>query len=423
MQEARSSEVAQLLKTKDAFFGHGVVRDPYPEMAAMLAAGPVHPGTMPARFGTVGPETLLYPGVDQVCVLGYEEVEHVFKDTGTFSADWYIPSLRPSFGRTLLEMDPPVHAEYRQLIQGAFTKKEMDRWEREFVRDLVDAELDLIVAKGRADMVSDFAVHYPLKVIVAACDLPPDDVDMFYGWAAQLTNVSNDEERRRAVGERFGRYLIGVIEQRRGGSPSGRPPDLITYLTHARFRHPRGDAAGMSDEEIVSFLRLLLPAAAQTTYRTLCNLLYGLLTHPDQLEALVADRTLVPQAVEEGLRWEPPLISFGRRAKIDTEIAGCPVKAGTPVNLVVAAADRDPSRWEGPEQFDIFRPPQGHLAFGTGNHLCLGIHAARMELRVAMERILDRLPGLRLDPDGAEVYIGGLGARSPGVLPVLFDAS
>jgi cytochrome P450 len=185
-----------------------------------------------------------------------------------------------------------------------------------------------------------------------------------------------------------------------------------------------GDGAGpeqrLTDEEIVSFLRLLLPAGAQTTYRTLCNLLLGLLTHPDQLKAVYDDRSLIPQAIEEGLRWEPPLIGFGREATVDTEIEGVPIAAGTMVNLVIAAADRDPSRWDHPEEFDIFRPQLPHLAFGSGNHVCLGIHFARMELRVAMERIFERLPDLRLDPSVEDVYIGGLGARSPDVLPVLF---
>jgi cytochrome P450 len=172
----------------------------------------------------------------------------------------------------------------------------------------------------------------------------------------------------------------------------------------------------------VAFLRLLLPAAAQTTYRTLCNLLFGLLTHPDQLAALSADHGLIAQAIEEGLRWEPPLMSFGRMAVADTEIDGVAIPAGTPVNLIVGAANHDPGRWDDADKFDIFRPPQAHLAFGSGAHVCLGIHFARMELRVAMEQLLNRLPGLRLAPDAGEISISGLGQRSPGTLPVVFDS-
>jgi cytochrome P450 len=409
----------ELLKVKDEFFGHGTIRDPYPEMATMLSECPVHSGSMPEHFGIVGPETLLFGDAPQVSVLSFDAVEQGFKDHQTFSASWYKPSLSGTIGRTILEMDPPEHGRYRQLIQGALTRREMERWETEFVRDLVDSFLDKIADKGRADLVADFAIQYPLRVIVEACELPQDDVEMFYTWAAHLTNVGIPEETRLQVAKDFGRYLLKVIDERR------RTPgkDLVSLLATVKFRDA-GDNEGaeqsLTDEEIVSFLRLLLPAGAQTTYRTLCNLLLGLLTHPDQLAAIYEDRSLIPQAIEEGLRWEPPLIGFGREATVDTEIEGVPIAAGTMVNLVVAAADRDPSRWDHPEEFDIFRPPLPHLAFGSGNHVCLGIHFARMELRVAMEQIFERLPDLRLDPSFDDVFIGGLGARSPDVLPVLF---
>jgi cytochrome P450 len=242
-------------------------------------------------------------------------------------------------------------------------------------------------------------------------------VDLFYGWAALLTNVSVSAEERLAAAAEFGEYLQSVIDVRRV-TPGG---DLVTHLVRAEFRDQSGHQA-LDDDEIVAFLRLLLPAAAQTTYRTLCNLLFGLLTHPDQLAALTADHGLIPQAIEEGLRWEPPLISFGRTAVADTEIGGVSIAAGTPVNFIVGAANHDPSRWDNADEFDIFRPPQAHLAFGSGAHVCLGIHFARMELRVAMEQLLTRLPGLRLAPDAGDIKITGLGQRSPGTLPVVFDS-
>ena len=113
-------------------------------------------------------------------------------------------------------------------------------------------------------------------------------------------------------------------------------------------------------------------------------------------------------------------MSFGRTVMVDTEIGGAAIAAGTPINLVVGAANRDPSRWSDPAEFDIFRPAQPHLAFGTGPHVCLGIHFGRMEVRVAMERLLDRLPGLRFAPGTDDVHISGLGARSPMRLPVVF---
>jgi cytochrome P450 len=421
MTDEAEPQYDELLKQKDSFFGHGVVRDPYPEFARLLAQCPVHPGSPPELFGVEGPETLLFPGRPQVSVLSYEGVEQVFKDPDTFSACWYQPSLGGTIGRTILEMDPPEHGDYRQLIQHALSRKEMQRWETEFVRDLVNGYLDAIVPAGRADLVADFAIKYPLNVLVTACELPTDDVEMFYGWAAQLTNVAIPAAERERVGLAFGAYLVRIVQERR--AQPGK--DLISLLATATFRQrpgADGPSRGLTDEEAVSFLRLLLPAGAQTTYRTLCNLLLSLLTHPDQLEAVYADRTLIPQAVEEGLRWEPPLINFGRIAMTDTEIAGVAIPAGTVVNAVTGATGRDPRRWADPDAFDIFRPQRPHLAFGSGNHVCLGISFARMELKVAMEQLIDRLPGLRLDPDAEDVFIGGFGARSPDVLPVVFDA-
>jgi cytochrome P450 len=412
---------SELLKNKDAFFGHGSIVDPYPELGKMLSECPVHAGSVQQHFGIAGPETILYGDDPQVSVLSFDGVESGFKNYQELSACWYQPSLRSTIGRTILEMDPPEHGRYRQLIQGALTRKEMERWETEFVRDLVDSSLDKIAPRGHADLVKDFAIQYPLRVLVAACELPQDDVEMFYDWAAILTNVGVEEQTRLRVASEFGAYLLRVIQQRRRAPGK----DLVSLLATATFKGSAGGGESgqhLTDEEIISFLRLLLPAGAQTTYRTLCNLLVGLLTHPDQLQALYEDHALIPQAIEEGLRWEPPLISFGRSATVDTEIEGVAIAAGTQVNLVVAAADRDPSRWDRPDEFDIFRTQIPHVAFGTGNHVCLGIHFARMELRVAMEQIVTRLPNLRLNPEYGDVTIEGLGARSPDRLQVQFDA-
>ena len=408
---------ADLLAEKDAFFGHGVVRDPYPELGRLLARCPVHPGTPSEHFGTIGPESILFGDRPQCSVLSFAGAEQVFRDQERFSSSWYEPSLGATIGRTIIEMDPPEHGRHRQLIQGAFTKKEMERWEHEFVRDIVDATIDTFADRGRADLVADFAVHYPLRVLATACALPASDVDTFQGWAAVLTNVSIEPTTRHRVAAEFGDYLREVIARRR--EEPGR--DLVSLLVTAEFRDEHDGRHRLTTEEVVAFMRLLLPAGAQTTYRTLCNVLYGLLTNTDQLDAVRADHSLIPQAVEEGLRWEPPLITFGRTAVADGDVDGVPVASGTPVNVVVGSANRDPARWADAARFDIFRVPQPHLAFGTGPHVCLGMHFARMELRVALERLLDRLPGLELAPDAGDVHIGGLGARSPARLPVCFE--
>ncbi|MGH9029065.1 MAG: cytochrome P450, partial [Acidimicrobiales bacterium] len=170
----------------------------------------------------------------------------------------------------------------------------------------------------------------------------------------------------------------------------------------------------------VAFLRLLLPAGAETTYRSSSNLLFGLLSDRAQWQALESDRELIPQAIEEGLRWEPPLTMTGRTCVKDTVLEGTAIPAGSSVTTCMGSANHDEQRWEDPERFDIFRPQKQHLAFAYGPHMCLGLHLARMETTVLLHALLDRLPELRLDPDADDLHITGLIFRAPASLPVLF---
>lgn len=403
---------------KDRLFGVGLVRDPHPRLRELYAECPVHEGSISGLFGVVGPDNFLTPDDTQVSVFGFEAVDRGFRDPVTLSSSYYQPLLGAVIGRTILEMDPPEHQRFRLLLQAAFSKKEMVRWEQEFVRDIVAHQLDRLAPRGRGDLAVDFAFHYPITVTATAAGLPVDDVATFYEQAALLTNVAVAEADRLRASEELGKIVQRLIDERRR-EPRG---DLIGILVDAEIASAHGgEPERLRDDEIVAFLRLLVPAGAQTTYRTLTNLLFALLTHPEQLDAITRDRSLIPQAVEEGLRWEPPLLSFGRVATVDTEIAGCPVSAGTTVNLCVSHANRDPARWDAADEFDIFRPARAHLAFGQGNHVCLGIHFARMELRVALELILDRLPGLRLDPGADDVHIDGLASRTALRLPCVWE--
>ena len=402
---------------KDRLSGVGVVANPHPRLHELRAACPVHRGSLSGLFGVLGPDNYIIPDDQQLSVLTFTDADRAFRDSATYSNAYYQHYLRTVIGKTILEMDPPEHHRFRMLIQGAFTKQAVARWEHDFARDIIASYLDRLVPAGCGDLAADFAFHYPIAVTAAAVGLGIDDVETFYEQATLLTNVAIDEERRLGAAAELGALVQTLIAERRE-QPTG---DLISVLVEARFREGGAGADRLTDDEIVAFVRLLVPAGAQTTYRTLTNLLYALLTHPEQLDALRADPGLIPQAIEEGLRWESPLLSFGRTATADVTIADQPVAAGEIVNLCVHAANRDPSRWERPDEFDIFREPHGHLGFGQGNHLCLGIHFARMELRVALELVLERLPGLRLDADAPCAGITGLAARTAVNLPCTWD--
>jgi cytochrome P450 len=249
-------------------------------------------------------------------------------------------------------------------------------------------------------------------VIARLLGLPREDLPMFHRRAVTVISAGFEFDRATRASQELYEYFSAIIAERRA-HPSD---DVISVLAQAELEGTR-----LTDEEICSFLRLLLPAGAETTYRSSSNLLYGLLSHPDQLDALRADHALLPQAIEEGLRWEPPLLGIMRTATRDTEIEGVFVPAGSTIAINIGSANHDEKVWDRPEDFDIFRQPKQHLAFAWGPHMCLGLHLARMETRVAITQLLDRLPGLRFDPDAEAPPITGAVFRAPQALPVAWD--
>jgi cytochrome P450 len=309
-------------------------------------------------------------------------------------------------------MDEPEHHAYRGLVQQAFTRKAMDVWAHELVRPIVDAHIDAFVNDGRADLVRQLTFPFPAHVIAALLGLPDDDLPVFHRWAVELISVGFDYERGMRASHALRDYFADRLAERRAAPRR----DVISVLAEAEH-----DGQRLTDDEIFAFLRLLLPAGVETTYRSSSNLLFGLLSNPEQLAALRDDRSLLPRAVEEGLRWEPPLTGILRTAKTDVEIEGVAIPAGSFLSVVVGAANHDPKVWpDHPERFDLFREPRPHLAFASGPHMCLGIHLARMETVEAINALLDRLPDLRLDPDADDVHITGGTFRAPRRLPVVF---
>ena len=210
----------------------------------------------------------------------------------------------------------------------------------------------------------------------------------------------------------MGRYFARLLAERKGRDGT----DLITVLANAEVRGQR-----LPEEIAVAFLRQLMNAAGDTTYRATGNLLVGHLTNPEQLHVVLTDRLLVPQAVEEALRWEAPLQIQNRLTLSDAKIANVVIPANHKVDILIGTANRDPARHRDPDRFDIFRPPCRHMAFGYGPHLCLGQHLARTKMERALNILLDALPNLRLDPDKPPPKITGLQARAPDAIHVLFD--
>jgi cytochrome P450 len=402
---------------RDRLMGIGVVDDPYPRYHELRSACPVHDGTLSEQFGYVGMDSMLHEDRPHVSLVAYDEVEAVLKDPATFSSSWYDPQLIPSIGRSILHMDPPEHQRHRLVVQRAFSKTEMAWWRTEYVEPACHEYIDRFASRGRADLYREYCMRVPIHVIALALGLPTEDLPWFHAAAVRMTTGgTNPEEGAQATREITERLAPLVAQRRR---TPGR--DLISVIANARVRDDDGVEHGLVDGEVLTFCKLLLPAGANTTYRSLGLLLTELVRNPEQLAAVRADRSRIPAVVEELVRLEHSTSLVGRICTRDTELGGRPIAAGTVVLLSLAAANHDPDRWERPDEFDPDRPAAPNIAFGWGFHRCLGVHLARMELVTALEALLDRLPGLRPDPDVEPASITGLMFRAPEHVRAVWD--
>ena len=352
------------------------------------------------------------PALPRFTITTFDDADQVLRDWRSFSASINGEVMRPYMGELMLGLDGDEHRRYRNLVAYAFRRSTLERWRGELVEPVIETLLDDIAPAGRADLVAQVTSKFPVQVICGIVGVPTEDHEQFNDWAVRINYGPLYPEEGRAASQAMRDYLEPLVEARRM-EPTG---DLLSELVHAEI-----DGARLTDEKIYGFLRLLLPAGAETTYRAFGSCLLALLERPEAMARVLADRSLVPAAVEETLRWETSVTMVARVAATDTEIGGCPVPAGSSVSVINGSASRDEARWADPGEWDLDREPQQHMAFGTGPHQCLGMHLARMELEVGMNAVLDRLPNLRLDPDAGSPTIAGYAFRGPQELQVLFD--
>ena len=378
--------------------------DPYPHLAAARSRGAVAT-TWPLPGERGAPE--LGPIYS---VLAYDESVHVLRDHETYSSRGLSEAMGPLFAGAIIAMDEPEHRLYRALVAPAFRPKLLERWQTTVVQPAIDNVIDTFVDRDRVDLVEHLTFAFPVRVIARILGLPERDVASFQRWSLDLINMFDDPEPGLRALEEFRSYFMALITERRLAPRD----DLISDLIRSEVEGHRLD-----DEAIFASVKMLLPAGVETTYRSLGNLLVGLLTHTDQLDALQHDRALIGPAIEEGLRWQTPFLMVARQTTRDTELAGVHIPADQHVFVFVAAANHDERRYSEPEAFDISRAALPHIAFGTGPHVCLGMHLTRIESHAALERLLDRVPNIRLDPDEPEPRIRGTVLRSPDAVQVL----
>ena len=347
-------------------------------------------------------------------VTRFADVEALLRDGQRFSSSINAEHIGQYMGELILAMDGQEHRSYRNLVAHAFRASALERWDETLIRPTINRLLDDIAPRGHADLVRDVTSKYPVQVICGLVGVPLEDSAQFHQWAEQINTGPLHPDVGMAASRAMRDYLAPIVEDRRAHPRD----DVISDLVHAEI-----DGERLTDEKIYGFLRLLLPAGAETTFRVMGNALAALVTHPDVLARVHDDRSLLPAVIEETLRWETSVTQVSRVAAVDADAGGCPIPKGAAVSVITASANHDEARYDHPEAFDIDRPGQNHLAFGTGQHQCLGMHLARLELRVGLDLILDRLANLRLDPDEPAPVIVGLAFRGPQTLPVRFDPS
>jgi cholest-4-en-3-one 26-monooxygenase len=320
----------------------------------------------------------------------YDDVRDISRRPDVWSS---VGGIRPDSEPTgmMIEQDDPVHRRRRQLVSRGFTPMQIRSQEAK-VRSIVDRLLDQVIDHGQCDFVTDVAAWLPLVMIGDALGFEDADHPMLLRWSDDLMRGLGQDDPEKlaammAAFEGYTTYMAGVIANRRA-SPAD---DLTSILVHAEVDGDRFDDATLVHETL-----LILIGGDETTRHVITGGLYQLLTDRRRWDALLADRSLLPGAIEEMLRWVSPIKNMARTATRDVGLRGRQIRKGQKALLLYPSANRDEEHFPDPFTFDIERNPNEHLAFGFGTHFCLGSSLARLELRVLFEQLLERLPAIRL---------------------------
>lgn len=352
-----------------------------------------------------------YHGAISYMITRFRDLQDAMADDECFpSSAAYLRQSAPSMGKTIQCMGGQEHRRNRALVSVGFRPRIMKEFVEAFLTPVAHELVDRFAARGEADLVQDYTMRYAFTVITRLLDFPPTDFEQLKRWGDGLIAWPWAPDFAMQCKREFDAYLKPLIDARR------REPgeDLISSLCTAEL-----DGERLDDEEIYSFIRLLFPAGADTTYRGLGSMTYGVLTHPEVFEAVRADAEFVPTVVHEALRWEPPTAMLPRFAPKEVRWAGTTIPGNSQVNFAITSANRDPEVFASPERFDPWRKEKEFLTFGHGLHFCLGSHLARREMEVSLKVLSERLPDMRLvDPE--QVSITGTVLRGPKALPIRF---
>jgi cytochrome P450 len=390
--------------------------NPYPYYAALRDESPIH---------------RMMPGAPMFTVSRHADVEHVLHHPDEFSSTAFqelfqgaisvSPNSGALAGHRLLEspmmisVDPPKHERLRGLVNRGFTPRRIGALEPR-LRELAEGFVAKVSSQGSMDLVRDLSIPFPVTVIAELLGVEPEKREQFKQWSDAtvigLSGISSDfsAEAVQKSADEMADYIERIVAERRA-----RPEDdLISILVNAE------DGDALDAGEVLSFVFLLLIAGNETTTNLIGNAMHALLRHPDQLKEVSENRDLIPQMLEEALRYDSPIQSLPRKATVEVELPSGHVEKDSIIMVLFGSANRDSKQFPDADRFDIHRKSQGHLAFGHGIHFCLGASLARLEARIAFETLLSRCNNL--DLDGSEVpMIDSIALRGPRSLPITFE--
>jgi cytochrome P450 len=407
----RVRELFDLRGGSFAFTGGGFHGDPHARWHELRRTGPVHEGVVHELTGCESPA--FWHGVPEegrrhFSCFSYDTCDEVQRNTEVFASSPQavegdeIDISQISVFNSMLAMDGTRHRRYRSLVQPSFVPPKARWWITNWIDDTVHALIDGFEADGRAELNIDFCAAIPVLTITSSFGIPVDqalDVRSEFGNTDRMIEI-----------------LAPIVAARRADPRD----DLISVLVEAELTEEDGTVHTLSDPEIYSFALLLLGAGSGTTWKQMGITLTALLRQPALVDRVRADRSSLRPAIEESLRWEPTDPMFSRWTTEDTVLAGVAIPKGSVVHLCLGAANRDPARWDRPDEYDIDRPIKPSQGFGSGPHICLGMHVARAEMQTGIGALLDRLPNLRLDPDAPVPEIIGLYERGATEINVRF---
>lgn len=431
MVDSESTNLDQMaqdfLVVSDTYTGSLTEPHPYPMYKELREQTPVMDGDILARYKVPSQADYGMSGRDVMSIFQYDDVMTILRDT----VNWKSYINGDGFGAAVdnllfTAMDDEQHKKFRKMFQPPFMLPVIRSMNENLIRPIIKQEfIDVLTPQGKADLVREFSLPFPVRVVYAIFGFPPDsEASMkFAGWALRILGGPQVDPAVAKVtmpaameaGQQLFDHVLPIIKSRR--AEAEQRDDLIGFLLCVE-----SEGVKFTDEEITTFVRMLLLAAAETTSRSFANMLVQLFDNPEVLERVRNDRSLIPKTITETMRLEPVAAYLARIAAKDMQVSGKTVAKGTAVSLCIAAANRDPGKYERPDELWIDRPMRPVLSFGFGAHTCMGMHIAKVEMEAALDMLLD-LPNLRLDPAYPKPVIRGMQMRGPDSLHVLWDAS